>query len=172
MDIPGNASSFSKISKTHGCPRWLLIPNIKLKSSALVYTAIFLEDLAQAQMKSFFPSCIGAVYRFSWILEFSWVSAQQIYRANLQLSCITKLRRMSGTGSKHDIRYKLKAPVSPSGSRLLFPCLGIRRHAENTKPCQEVIDESFPVWFHSGSTTPGYDLHVSASAVSLPRLYT
>lgn len=61
---------FLKISQTNECPQWLLIEP-RAFSSCIHRNGFFWGgDLAQAQMKSLFHLCIGAVYRFSWILEF------------------------------------------------------------------------------------------------------
>lgn len=147
-----------------------------MKPSALIHRKcfwgmFFWEDLAQAQMKSIFPLCIGAVCRYCWLLEFEGSVDQQIYSANLQFSWVSKLSWLLYSEPKHQKRY-IGSPCSQSRSLLLFPCLGITRHVDNTKPCHRVIDDSFPVWFNFTTATPGFDLHISASAVSLPWLNT
>lgn len=150
MDVPRRASS------SYFCLRWLLIHKIRAKASAVVHTGMFFGGfISSVDTKASFLYVPMPFTDSVDFLEFEGSVHSNYYdRAYLPFSSAGCMLHLA------------------SGSLLFFSFLGTRRRVDNTKPCHEVIDDSFPVWFNSISATPEFDLHISASAVSLPWLNT
>lgn len=111
--------------------------------------------------KSLFPLCIGAVNKFCLLLGFEGSVPSKYTEPICNRAASQSLADC--TIQTLNMRWAiLEATVSLSESLLLF----IFMLTIQSLVIVSVIDDSFPVWFNSIPTTPEFDLHISASAVS------